>query len=417
MVEPIEIKEGFKQTDAGIIPNDWDVKTIGEVGEVKMCRRVFNEQTKPQGSIPFYKIGTFGKEPDAFITEELYNNYRQRFSFPRKGDILISAAGTIGRTIIYDGKPAYFQDSNIVWIDNDEAIISNDFLYHVYQAAKYTTEGGTIQRLYNSILKSTKFLCPPTKDEQTAIATALNDINNLIAELEKLLSKKKAIKDVVSRDLLSGNKRIAENVDAWGEETIESLCKTFTKQTGFDYSAHIKPKLITSLIYGVIPFIQNKDFNGHWINYGTDYFIPRTVAKNFPMIFLNEKCLLISISGSIGNVGVFDNKQEAFLGGAVAVAKFYDVSKIDWTMYYLQSPNGQKMLLAKVKTGSHQNLILEDIRKMIIPMPKKEEREAIVNVLSEMDKEIIEMESKLSKFKMLKVGMMQSLLTGKIRLM
>ena len=74
MVEPIEIKEGFKQTDAGIIPNDWDVKTIGEVGEVKMCRRVFNEQTKPQGSIPFYKIGTFGKEPDAFITEELYKN-------------------------------------------------------------------------------------------------------------------------------------------------------------------------------------------------------------------------------------------------------------------------------------------------------------------------------------------------------
>ena len=198
----MEIRAGYKKADIGIIPSDWEVKTLGDVGEVKMCRRVFNHETSSEGTIPFYKIGTFGKEADAYISEDLYNSYRQRFSFPKVGNILISAAGTIGRTLIYDGKPAYFQDSNIVWIDNKETLISNNFLYHVFQIVKYNTEGGTIQRLYNSILKSTKFLCPPTKAEQTAIATALNDTDALITQLEKLIAKKRAIKQGAMQELL-----------------------------------------------------------------------------------------------------------------------------------------------------------------------------------------------------------------------
>ena len=94
----------------------WEIKKLGEIGKVSMCKRVFKEQTSDSGDIPFYKIGTFGKEPDAFITYETYNEYRNKFAFPKKGDVLISASGTIGRRVKYDGKPAYFQDSNIVWI-------------------------------------------------------------------------------------------------------------------------------------------------------------------------------------------------------------------------------------------------------------------------------------------------------------
>ncbi len=115
--------KGYKHTDIGIIPNEWEVKTLGEVGDVKMCKRIFSYQTDTSGEIPFYKIGTFGNEADAYITEELYNDFKIKYSFPKIGDILISASGTIGRTIVYDGIDAYFQDSNIVWIDNNEKII------------------------------------------------------------------------------------------------------------------------------------------------------------------------------------------------------------------------------------------------------------------------------------------------------
>lgn len=90
-----------------------------------MCKRVLKEETSEDAEIPFFKISTFGDEPDTFITRSIFDDYVKKYPFPKIGDILISAAGTIGKTVIYDGKDAYFQDSNIVWIDNDERVVIN----------------------------------------------------------------------------------------------------------------------------------------------------------------------------------------------------------------------------------------------------------------------------------------------------
>ena len=199
--------ELYKESKLGWIPREWDDKELGDVGEVRMCRRVFNYETNDQGDIPFYKIGTFGKQPDAYISKELYDSYRQQFSFPNKGDILISAAGTIGRTIIYDGTPSYFQDSNIVWIENNGELISNEYLYQVFQIVEYKTEGGTIQRLYNSILKSALFPCPP-KPEQQLITERLKSIDNKLQTEQTYLQKMQSIKKGLMEDLLSGRKRV-----------------------------------------------------------------------------------------------------------------------------------------------------------------------------------------------------------------
>ena len=165
---------------------------------------------------------------------------------------------------------------------------------------------------------------------------------------------------------------------------FESLCRSFTKQTGFDYSASIKQSLRVEDIGKSLPFIQNKDFSGTETNYRTDYFIPESVAINFPGILLDERCFLISISGRVGNVGVFSNKRKAFVGGAIAVAKFKDARYLDWVMHYLQSNEGQNKLLGNVKAGSHQNLILDDLRKIGIPLPSTEEQDEIIAILSGM---------------------------------
>ncbi|GAA6951875.1 hypothetical protein VN0387_08710 [Helicobacter pylori] len=111
---------------------DWQRVRLGDIGKPCMCKRVMKHQTTRYGEIPFYKIGTFGNTADAFISKKLFLEYKTKYSFPKKGDILISASGTIGRAVIYDGKPAYFQDSNIVWIDNDEILVKNDFLFYAY---------------------------------------------------------------------------------------------------------------------------------------------------------------------------------------------------------------------------------------------------------------------------------------------
>ncbi|HAP0270859.1 TPA: restriction endonuclease subunit S, partial [Escherichia coli] len=79
-------------------------KALGEIGEVRMCKRILKSQTSSEGEIPFYKIGTFGKEPDSYISRKLFNEFKEKYSYPKVGEVLISASGTIGRTVIFDGR-------------------------------------------------------------------------------------------------------------------------------------------------------------------------------------------------------------------------------------------------------------------------------------------------------------------------
>ncbi len=168
--------------DAG----DWDEIEIGDVGPASMCKRVMKNETAISGEIPFFKIGTFGKEPDAYISRELFENYKERYSFPKVGDILISASGTIGRLVVFDGLPSYFQDSNIVWVDNDESLVPNSFLLRCYEKTTWTSEGNAIARLYNNNLMSMKITIPSIPEQQK-IADCLTSIDDLItAEAQKL---------------------------------------------------------------------------------------------------------------------------------------------------------------------------------------------------------------------------------------
>ena len=157
-----------------------------------MCKRILKSETNVNGEIPFFKIGTFGKEPDSYISKEKFEEYKSTYSYPNKGDILISASGTIGRTVIFNGEPAYYQDSNIVWIANDESIVLNKYLYYCYQLQPWNiSTGGTIARLYNDNISKTKIAIPPIKEQKRIVAildrfdSLCNDISyGLPAEIE-----------------------------------------------------------------------------------------------------------------------------------------------------------------------------------------------------------------------------------------
>lgn len=144
---------------------------LGNIGRVAMCKRIMKNQTTSTGNIPFYKIGTFGKNPDAFISKELFNEYKEKYSFPTTGSILISASGTIGRTVVYDGNPAYYQDSNIVWLEHDESTVLNKYLYYCYQLKPWNvSDGGTISRLYNDNILKAKIPVPYPEDKEKSLA-------------------------------------------------------------------------------------------------------------------------------------------------------------------------------------------------------------------------------------------------------
>jgi len=186
------------------IESDWEVVELGSLGKVNMCKRIFKNQTTDYGEIPFYKIGTFGGKPDAFITQELFNEFKAKFSYPNKGDILISTSGTIGKIVVFDGKPAYFQDSNIVWIDNDETKILNKFLFIIYKSITWVpTRGGTIARLYNSIIEKTKIPLPPIETQKEIVAQ--------IEEEQKLVDSNKQLIEIF-------DKKIKDKIsEVWGE--------------------------------------------------------------------------------------------------------------------------------------------------------------------------------------------------------
>ena len=169
--------------------NQVEWKTLGEVGKVRMCKRILKHQTSHIGEIPFYKIGTFGKQPDAFISKEIFTEYKEKYNYPKKGEILISASGTIGRTVVFDGEDAYFQDSNIVWIENDEREVLNKFLFYYYKVVNWNiSEGGTIKRLYNDNLSKIKIPIPPI-EEQERIAGILDKFDTLVNSISEGLPR------------------------------------------------------------------------------------------------------------------------------------------------------------------------------------------------------------------------------------
>lgn len=171
----------FKDINRGQAEVRW--MKMKDIGKVCMCKRILKSQTSSYGDVPFFKIGTFGGNADAYISQALFNEYKAKYSYPQKGDVLISAAGTIGRTIVFDGTPSYFQDSNIVWLKHDESIVLNSYLRYCYALNPWVVStGGTIARLYNdNILEAT--IPVPSLANQQRIVSILDRFDTLTTDL------------------------------------------------------------------------------------------------------------------------------------------------------------------------------------------------------------------------------------------
>jgi len=383
----MEVKPGYKQTEVGVIPEEWDVQPLGEIGGVRMCKRVLKHQTREHGDIPFYKIGTFGGVPDAFIPQALFDEFRRKYSFPKKGDILISAAGTIGRTVLYDGAPAYFQDSNIVWIDNDESKVSNAYLWHRYQVTKWSvSHGGTVARLYNDNLRTKIYVAIPTETEQRAIAEALSDVDGLLGGLDRLIAKKRDLKQAAMQQLLTGQTRLPGFQGEWEVKRLGDVVKIQ------------KGQLITSstLIPGDIPVIAGGKQPAYF----------HTTANRF------GRTITISASGAnAGYVALYN--QPIFASDCSTISESESFC-LDFVFYQLLC---KQQAIYRAQTGGAQpHIHAKDVNPIPFHLPTLHEQTAIADVLTEMDAELAALEQRREKTRALKQAMMQELLTGRTRL-
>ena len=334
---------------------------------------------------------------------------------PRNTVLVVSRVG-VGKVAIAPFEVCTSQDfTNLVSKKHDARFLA----YCIQNKMKIMaekTQGTSIKGVTVENIAQMEIELPP-QEEQTAIAEALSDIDNLISSQQKLIEKKKAIKQGTMQELLTGKKRLLGFSGEWETRKVGELCSIVTKQTGFDYTSTIKPNLIEHPQSNALSMIQTKNFEGRKFDFSTDYYIPTDIAKEFDKIVLDTVCLLFSIVGaSVGNIGLFPGDKVAFCGGAIGIAKFYHEIDDIYAFYYFLSESGQQQIRNVTKGGAQATVTIEDIREFTMPYPSRKERAMVAQTLSDMDSEIEQLEKKLAKYQQIKQGMMQELLTGRIRL-
>ena len=282
------------------------------------------------------------------------------------------------------GTPVVNWATGKIWVNNHAHIIeeidgvSLRYLYHYLQIVDVKDLiHGNIPKLNQRDFRNIRIAIPPL-EVQEEIVRILDKFGELEVELETELEARKSQYEFW-RD------KVFEPKDTWTNKTMEELCTIITKQTGFDYSATIKPSLLDSKSDETYSFIQNKDFDGIRFNFDTDYYIPKNVADKYPKITLDCPSILFSISGKIGNVGLYESEKKAFIGGAIAICKLKPTLNNKYILYYLQSKYGQQYLFGNIKAASHLNVTVEAIRKINIKFPSLDEQKKIVNILDKFE--------------------------------
>ncbi|RVZ81786.1 restriction endonuclease subunit S [Helicobacter pylori] len=389
--------------DALTTPLNWQRVRLGDIGKPCMCKRVMKHQTTQYGEIPFYKIGTFGNTADAFISKKLFLEYKTKYSFPKKGDILISASGTIVRAVIYDGKPAYFQDSNIVWIDNDETLVKNDFLFYAYSNVKWDTEHTTILRLYNDNFRNTLIPLPPL-NEQIAIANILSDVDHYLYSLDALILKKESVKKALSFELLSQRKRLKGFNQAWQRVRIGDICEI---GNGGAYETLI---------------VENGDFKLISLNsIDIDGNLKNTMKRvNFYDNSLKQDDIVMVLSDVahgdfLGLCAVIPSNDYVLNQRMGRLRKRNDCINILFLRLYINA--NQKYFKMQGQGSSQLNLSKKAIEDFEIPLPPLNEQIAIANILSALDNEIISLKNKKRQFDNIKKALNHDLMSAKIRVL
>ena len=355
-----------------------------------MCKRIFKYQTSPEGDIPFYKIGTFGSEPDAYISQSLFEEYKKKYSFPIKGDILISAAGTIGRTVEYNGENCYYQDSNIVWLAHNNNI-TNGFLKQLYSIVKWSSlEGATIKRLYNSNILETSFYIPQ-KSEQQAIASYFTSLDSQISASTSRLA---SLKQMKAASLQAMFPQEGETVPKIRFKGFEGEWKK-VKFKDFGHVAMCKRIFKNQTTSeGDVPFYKIGTFGSE-----PDSYISQNLFEEYKKkySFPNKGDILISAAGTIGRTVEYNGEN-----------CYYQDSNIVWLDHNNNITNGfLKQLYSIVKWSSLEGATIKrlynsNILETTFYIPNINEQQAIASYFTSLDRQISLQSQRLEKLKQIK---------------
>ncbi|MDE5418477.1 restriction endonuclease subunit S [Labilibaculum sp. DW002] len=407
-------REGYQQTEVGMIPEDWDEITLGEITNLMtngFVGTATTHYTNAHNGVTY--IQGFNVEENSFnftgikkIDYAFHKSHQK--SCLREGDLLTVQTGDVGLTTIV---PKELEGSNChaLIISRFKQKKASPWFYAQYfnsfigrNRLKELEIGTTMKHLNVGDMLNWKVPLPPTLAEQKAIATALSDVDSLISNLEKLIAKKKAIKQGAMQQLLTGKKRLPGFSGEWEELKLGTLCE-FTQGVQIAQSEQLR-----STRKGYIRYLYIRDFFTDDFKWYVKDIYPNKIMSSTDIMMVNTG----NTAGDVysGAEGVLSNN---------AFKIDFDSEKLnrDYLFLNLRSSFAIRQIKEIFNSSGQPHVGHKNIAKINIPIPHSmEEQEAIADTLSDMDKEIEALENKKAKCQQIKQGMMQELLTGKTRL-
>ncbi len=415
----MELKPGYKQTEVGAIPEDWSCRPIKEFAST-----VRGGSPRPAGDpryfngsfIPWLTVASLTGIPDSqlFVTETSTALTEEGANHSRTlaaGTLIVANSGaTLGVAKILGIKCC--ANDGIAALQKVEKNVSAPYLAHyINTKTNYLRDvvatGNGQPNLNTGLISEFKVPLPPTKVEQEAIAEALSDADALIESLDQLIAKKRQIKQGATQELLTGKRRLPGFGREWSTITMRDV-------------------LTMPATYGIVTagaFIQN----GVKMLRGGDIF-DGSINNELPMVSLEKSAeysrtvltkndVVIALVGYPGaSAKIPDELIGSNISRAVGLLRLNDRVSPDYLVCMLNSPDGRRMVLAPSAGSAQQVVNLAALNKLQFSIPVREEQEAIASIFNEMDTELAVLESRLTKARQIKQGMMQELLTGRIRL-
>lgn len=398
----MELRAGYKNTEVGIIPTDWEVIDFGIAAE-----KIIGGGTPSRSNsnywgneIPWVTVKDFAtfnsSYTQEYITKEGLKNSASHL-IP-KGTIITSTRMALGKAVIYDVDVSINQDLKAIIPKRN---IDTIFLYHWFQFnSKFIEDlgsGSTVMGLSLPDLKKIKVKLPATKVEQTLIANVLSDVDSLLNSLEKIIEKKRSIRQGTIQKLLKPKshweiKKLAEIANIIGGGTPSTF--------------------ITKYWNGTINWFTPTEIGKNKYTYESVRKITKEGFLNSSGKMLPVGTILLTSRAGIGDVSILMNESCTNQGFQSLVPKEGYNSEY---LYYLLLTL-KNVLLQNASGSTFLEISPTKIKQIEVAMPAIEEQEEIAKILSDIDSEIVGLETKLEKYRKVKLGIMQNLLTGKIRL-
>ena len=409
------VKKGYKQTEVGLIPEKWTVSTIGAIADVKTgpFGSALHAEDYVQDGTPIITVEHLGETglTHQNLPKVSEKDRHRLFAYSmQEGDIVFSRVGSVDRnayvTAIENG---WLFSGRILRLRAKNEKLSTQYLGYYFKSEdtkeriRNVAVGQTMPSLNTKLMNAFKVVLP-TIEEQKDIAALLSNMDTLISALEKQISKKKAIKQGAMQELLTGKRRLPGFAGEW-EKTVLGTVSSF-------YTGGTPSKKREDWWNGDIPWISSSDLTEDAItSVNINRYISKDAVEHSATRICPKDAVLV-----VSRVGV----------GKVAVAPCELCTSQDFTtivphrhnphfLAYMLIPV-MKELAMQAQGTSIKGVTVEDIQKIIMPTPTIDEQNQIVDILANMDSEIEALEQKLEKYSQVKQGMMQQLLTGKIRL-